>query len=90
MEEIVRQTIPDGLTRRETEIFTLLLTDADKNMIVDTLKISSGTYNFHVTNLYRKLDIQSRPELFAKYAGVLDRHIKAEGSEKKAVIKNVR
>jgi DNA-binding NarL/FixJ family response regulator len=55
------------LSPREKEIFTMLLTDLQRKHIADTLKISEGTVNFHVNNLYHKLGIQSRAELFAKY-----------------------
>ncbi|MDR0875404.1 MAG: helix-turn-helix transcriptional regulator [Clostridiales Family XIII bacterium] len=58
-----------GLTPREKQIFTLLLTEFSAKQIAGELKISSATINFHTTNLYRKLGIQSRTELFAKYVG---------------------
>jgi DNA-binding CsgD family transcriptional regulator len=56
-----------GLSPREKEIFFLLLGDSQRKHIADTLRIGTGTVNFHVNNLYRKLGIQSRIELFAKY-----------------------
>lgn len=56
-----------GLSPREKEIFILLLGDSQRKHIADTLKIGTGTVNFHINNLYRKLRIQSRVELFAKY-----------------------
>ncbi|MDR2729566.1 MAG: helix-turn-helix transcriptional regulator, partial [Treponema sp.] len=56
------------LTPRETEIFTMLLTDIAPKEIAYTLKISYYTVNFHQKNLYRKLCIQSRAELFARYS----------------------
>jgi DNA-binding CsgD family transcriptional regulator len=67
VEEVVEQD-DLGLTPRETQVFTLLLTDMSPKQIASELKISMGTYNFHSANLYRKLDIQSRTELFSKYA----------------------
>ncbi|MDR3365090.1 MAG: helix-turn-helix transcriptional regulator [Clostridiales Family XIII bacterium] len=57
-----------NLTAREREVFALLLTDASPRDVSLTLKISYRTVNFHTTNLYRKLNIQSRTELFAKYS----------------------
>jgi DNA-binding CsgD family transcriptional regulator len=57
-----------GLTPREKELFTLLRTDMSPKEIFSELKISRGTYNFHSTNLYRKLGIQSRTELMVKYS----------------------
>jgi DNA-binding CsgD family transcriptional regulator len=56
-----------NLTSREHEIFTMLLAGGSPKEIAYTLKISYPTVNFHTANLYRKLKIQSRAELFAKY-----------------------
>ena len=56
-----------NLTSREQEIFTMLLSGRAPKEIAYTLKISHKTVNFHTANLYRKLEIQSRAELFAKY-----------------------
>jgi DNA-binding CsgD family transcriptional regulator len=67
-ERLVKERIPEGLTPRETEVFTLLLTDAAPQQIASILKIRMGTLNFHSNNLYRKLNIQSRTELFANFA----------------------
>ena len=59
-----------NLTDREEEIFTLLLSGAAPKEIAYTLKISYDTVRFHQKNLYRKLGIQSRAELFARYMSV--------------------
>ena len=56
-----------NLTPREEEIFVLLLKGIAPKEIAYTLKISYDTVNFHQKNLYRKLGIQSRAELFARY-----------------------
>jgi DNA-binding CsgD family transcriptional regulator len=56
-----------NLTSRELEIFNLLLPGTAPKEIAYKLNISNPTVNFHISNLYRKLDIQSRAELFAKY-----------------------
>ncbi len=65
--ELPDETEQLGLSPREKEIFILLLGDSQRKHIADTLKIGNGTVNFHINNLYRKLSIQSRIELFAKY-----------------------
>ena len=57
-----------NLTAREEEIFTMLLGGAAPKEIAYTLKISYETVRFHQKNLYRKLEIQSIQELFAKYS----------------------
>jgi DNA-binding CsgD family transcriptional regulator len=56
-----------SLTSREQEVLTGLLEGKAPKEIAYTLKISYPTVNFHTTNLYRKLEIHSRAELFAKF-----------------------
>ena len=53
------------LTPREKEVAALLLHGKDTKQIADALKISIHTANFHIKNLYKKLDINNRSELFA-------------------------
>ncbi|MDR1837092.1 MAG: helix-turn-helix transcriptional regulator [Treponema sp.] len=55
------------LTDREREIFTMLLKRMSPKDIGYILKVSYHTIDFHRRNLYRKLGIQSRSELFALY-----------------------
>ena len=57
-----------GLTPREKEIFTLLMTEASFKEIASTLHLSGSTVNFHTKNLYRKLNIQGRTELLVLYS----------------------
>jgi DNA-binding CsgD family transcriptional regulator len=57
-----------NLTAREGEVFTMLLGGAAPKEIAFTLKISYDTVLFHQKNLYRKLGVQSRAELFARYS----------------------
>jgi len=63
-------TSPDfqNLTNREREVFSMLLTDKPPKEIATTLRVSYYTIDFHRKNLYRKLGIQSRAELFARYS----------------------
>ena len=62
-----------NLTPREEEIFTMLLHGTAPKEIAHTLKISYHTEHFHQKNLYRKLGIQSRAELFAKYTEKMEK-----------------
>jgi len=57
---------PD-LTQREQEIFGMLLDGIVPKEIAFNLKISYGTVLYHQRNLYRKLEVQSIQELFAKH-----------------------
>jgi DNA-binding CsgD family transcriptional regulator len=56
-----------NLTAREHELLTLLLKGLAPKEIAYTLKVSYHTVSFHRVNLYRKLGIQSRAELFARF-----------------------
>ena len=55
-----------NLTEREKEVCKLLLTDLSYKEIGSAVGIKKPTVNFHANNLYRKLGIQSRTELFVK------------------------
>jgi DNA-binding CsgD family transcriptional regulator len=59
------------LTPREQEIFTMLLSGMAPKEIAYTLKVSYYTVLFHQKNLYRKLSVQSRAELFARYKALV-------------------
>jgi DNA-binding CsgD family transcriptional regulator len=56
-----------GLTPRESEVTELLLEGHTARMIAGRLHIAEGTVNLHTKNLYRKLGINSRMELFARF-----------------------
>jgi DNA-binding CsgD family transcriptional regulator len=57
-----------NLTSREQDIFTILLAGKAPKEIAYVLKVSYDTVLFHQKNLYRKLEVQSRAELFARYS----------------------
>ena len=61
-----------GLSPREKEIAALLLCGRSAKQIAEELGITINTANFHIKNLYKKLNIGSRSELFARF-GVLAR-----------------
>jgi DNA-binding CsgD family transcriptional regulator len=65
---VFAQELPElGLSPREKQVFSQLLSGVAPKEIAYNLKIRYPTVNFHINNLYRKLDIQSRAELFARY-----------------------
>jgi len=55
------------LTAREKEVTSLLLAGDSQKMIAAKLNVSFSTVSFHIRNLYRKLNIQSKGELFALF-----------------------
>jgi DNA-binding CsgD family transcriptional regulator len=64
----MKETI-DGLdlTMREKEVTALLLAGDSQKMIASKLAVSLSTVSFHTRNLYRKLNIQSKGELFSLF-----------------------
>ncbi len=56
-----------GLSPREKEIAALLLHGQSAKQIAAELGIAVNTANFHIKNLYKKLGIGSRSELFARF-----------------------
>jgi len=64
--DIYIENHPD-LTRREREILTLMLTSKAPKEFAKILKVSYHTIDFHRKNLYRKLGVKSRVELFFRY-----------------------
>lgn len=64
-----------GLTSREREVCVLLLSAYSIKQIAVDLKIAYATANVHCTNLYRKLNISSRAELFQKFGVTMVQNI---------------
>ena len=52
-----------NITRRESEIITLILKGKSNKEIMDALNLSLNTVRNHIYNLYRKLGIKSRVQL---------------------------
>ena len=52
------------LTRREHTILKLLMSGKDNNAICDELIITPNTLKKHILNIYRKLSIRNRVQLF--------------------------
>jgi DNA-binding NarL/FixJ family response regulator len=59
--------IPASLTQREGEVLDEIMKGRMLKEITDTLGISQGTLNTHMRNLYRKLGVNSRCEIMARY-----------------------
>lgn len=55
-----------GLTRQEHNILHLLMEGKDNSFICDDLSISINTLKKHILNIYRKLGIRNRVQLFKK------------------------
>ena len=67
------KTLDDfNLSPREKEIAVLLLSGDTAKAVSVKLGISVHTANFHIKNIYKKLGINSRSELFLQFAGSKD------------------
>ena len=57
---------PVGLTDREQAVLDLVLEGFLYKQIADRLELSVYTVNFHIRNIYGKLQVHSRAEAVAK------------------------
>jgi DNA-binding NarL/FixJ family response regulator len=64
-----RDGAAEGLTSRELEILRLVAAGASNNRIAAELWVTEQTVKFHLSNLYRKLEVANRTEA-AHYAHV--------------------
>lgn len=58
---------PVGLTDREKAVLDLVLEGFPYKQIADQLELSVYTVNFHIRNIYGKLQVHSRAEAVAKF-----------------------
>ncbi len=58
------------LSKRELEVFAQLLTDKTQVQIAEELFITHSSVHFHCKNIYKKLGINSRRQLFIKYKNI--------------------
>ena len=57
----------DKLTSKEKEVINYMMDGLSYKMIADKMTVSINAVRFHVTNIYKKLNIHSRSELFKIY-----------------------
>jgi DNA-binding NarL/FixJ family response regulator len=57
---------PDALTNRELEVLHLLARGLRNKEIAARLSVSERTINFHLTNIYQKLQVSGRTEALSK------------------------
>lgn len=66
VKEIVMAGKNYGLSKREREVVQLLLQGKGNKQIALALGVSASTVEFHLKNVYAKLDVHSRAEAFLK------------------------
>ncbi len=52
------------LTRRETQVLTLVVEGKSAKEVADTLSIAKPTVDFHLNNAYKKLDVINRVQAY--------------------------
>ena len=62
-----KNKVLDALTEREHEIAKTILDGLSYKLIADELKISIDTVRAHIKNIYKKLNINSKSELFKMF-----------------------
>jgi DNA-binding CsgD family transcriptional regulator len=59
-----KSNVIDNLSLREHDIFNLIIEGNSNKEIANQLNISINTVKFHIKNIYDKLDVSSRKEVF--------------------------
>jgi DNA-binding NarL/FixJ family response regulator len=69
-----RRVGPGGLTRREIEVLQLVAQGASNKAVAAVLWVTDQTVKFHLSNIYRKLQVANRFEAsrWARENGVLE------------------
>jgi DNA-binding CsgD family transcriptional regulator len=57
---------PIKLTRRELEVLTLVIEGKSSKEVADMLYVSKRTVDFHLANIYDKLQVSNRVQAFRR------------------------
>lgn len=57
---------PVKLTKREVEVLTLIIEGRSSKEVADMLFVSKRTVDFHLANVYEKLDVSNRVQAFRR------------------------
>ncbi len=66
----------DELSKRENEILALLIDEKSNKEMADLLFISLPTVKTHISNIYKKLEVNSRPTAILKVLEINKIHTK--------------
>ncbi len=62
------QDEPIKLTKREVEVLTLVIEGKSSKEVADLLFVSKRTVDFHLANIYDKLQVTNRVQAFRRAA----------------------
>jgi DNA-binding NarL/FixJ family response regulator len=65
----VKQNITEELSEREKKVVDGIVAGLSYKLVADNMNISIDTVRKHIKNIYRKLQINSKGELIARYHG---------------------
>ena len=57
---------PVKLTKREIEVLTLVIEGKSSKEVADVLYVSKRTVDFHLANIYEKLNVSNRVQAFRR------------------------
>ena len=57
---------PVKLTKREVEVLTLVIEGNSSKEVADLLYVSKRTVDFHLANIYEKLNVSNRVQAFRR------------------------
>ena len=66
---VFRAVADYGMTKREADVFQLLVRGRSYAAIAEKLSISKGTVHTHVVHIYRKMGLRSQNELIERFEG---------------------
>lgn len=58
------------LTRRELEVLSLVIEGKSSKAVADELYVSKRTVDFHLANIYEKLQVSNRVQAFRRAASL--------------------
>lgn len=56
-------TVQKGLSMRETEVAMMVVKGLSNKQVADQLFVTEKTIKFHLTNIYKKMNVKSRAQL---------------------------
>jgi ATP/maltotriose-dependent transcriptional regulator MalT len=62
----IREDRTIRLTRRELEVLTLVIEGKSSKVVADELYVSKRTVDFHLANIYEKLQVSNRVQAFRR------------------------
>jgi DNA-binding CsgD family transcriptional regulator len=64
-----KQNITEDLSEREKQVVDGIVAGLSYKLVADNMNVSIDTVRKHIKNIYRKLHINSKGELIARYHG---------------------